>query len=256
MNLKAHLPLRSENAGAVGSTAATGALLLLIGLIPHTERALLSTDGQLQAKAFAAAVAPLDTKQSQLEAGLLNRFAGHRPHHIGKTARPAGSAFVTPGRTLLADAVPSTFPNPSANAPAFQAPPSTVPGSTDNFSSGDTSTSGGSGPSLIDPLGAAPALGAATPGGTTSGGTTSGGAGGTTSGGAGGTTSGGTGGTTSGGTGGTTSGGTGGTTSGGTGGTTSAVPEPSTWLTMLCGFFVVGASLRRRPRQKQTASLA
>ena len=238
MNFKAHLPLRSENAGAVGSTAVTGALLLLIGLMPHTERALLSTDGQSQAKAFVAAVAPLDTKQSQLEAGLLNRFAGHKPHHIGKAAHPAGSAFVTPGRTLLADAIPSTFPNPSANAPAFQAPPSTIPGSTDNFSSGDTSTSDGSGPSQINPLGAAPALGATTPGGTTSGGTTSGG-------------------TTSGGT---TSGGTtsGGTTSGGPnpGGPTSAVPEPSTWLTMLCGFFVVGASLRRRPRQKQTASLA
>ena len=246
-----------RNEGFWGPALVAGALLLVLGFLPRSERAIFSSDGgQSGAKAFVAVVPPLSSRQSEIEGARLvrnpplNRFAaGHR----GPAGTQAGASGGVPlGTALFADATPpaspfvssdggGTVPAPGGNsAPQLGAPPSI------NFPS---------------PLGGAPALGSTT-GSTSGGATTSGGS--TTSGGL--TTSGGT--TTSGGL--TTSGGTtstsGGTTtlggtstSGGTttssGGTTtggstppvSSVPEPGTWLMMLFGFFAVGATLRRRP---------
>jgi len=252
MDATAKLPSRLESASIAGSAAAVGALLLLAGLIPHKERALLLTDGQLQAKAFAAVVAPLDAQQAQRENALLHNLGHHAARLAGKPAHSASPGLASPTRVLFADAAPPGFPNPAADDPAFAAPPGRVPGAApgSGVPFGDSSSSGGIGaPGPFNPIGAAPNISPANQASTSS--SSSGGAGpnGTTSGG---TTSGGT---TSGGTssGGTTSGGAapGSTTSGGTPPNgnptqTSAVPEPATWLTMICGFFLLGSAIRRQ----------
>ena len=211
------------------------ALILVLEFLPQNQRALLlKDDTPAQVKAFAAAVTSLDPSQSRLEGGVLRHLAAVSD---GARRKRLPGQRPTDGQRVFADA--GTGPIPSG-VPVGANPTLTDAGLPAGSDGGSTSsTSGGiAPPSQPGPLGAAPGTSTSTSSGSSSstvGATTSSG------GASGGITT-----TSSGGTQTTT-------TSGGVTTPVSSVPEPGTWLTMLVGFFMIGAVIRRRPRSLQAA---
>ena len=233
--------LRFERTGFAALAGMLCALLIVFEIMPKTERALLlKNDAPFQAKAFSATVTPLDPRIARVESDTLNRLSAlsdaTRRRNFGRRGTNGRAAGGAPDRQVFADAGLAPFtgqaPDSAANL-ASPGPPATSdgPGTSGGFSSAGGSSGVASQPG---PLGAAPGTSSTTS--STSGGTTSTGS-------------------TSTSTGGVTS--TGSTLSSSNGGTTpvSSVPEPGTWLTMLLGFFMMGAAIRRTSMPQSARSV-
>ena len=165
---------RSGRSGLMLAAGSVGALLFLLGFAPHDERALFLNDGDFQAKAFVATIAPLNLQQAQSEAGLLNHLAllssdARRRNRAGRRGSSGGRGLDVPAKALLADAGPEPFVAPVAAGSTANLADSGLPvpsgglvpgGSSGNDSPSPSSTPSGGPPAtppgVAGPIGAAP----------------------------------------------------------------------------------------------------